>query len=173
MAAASIWRPAAPEHGICNRYESNRPEETLLKSQIVVLAAVALFVGCSGDPDAAARHQSVAVETPEPANETFALGSVLTSAGAVPQESAGESFTRGGEVFLSVDVTSASRDQNIDVQWVDAQGRIVRKETRKVPEGSRYAAFSSGRVIASTPGRHRAVIIIDGRRVMEKPFSIL
>ena len=167
-----VW-PTATEHGICNPMNQIRPQETLLKTQIVVLAAVALLVGCSGDPDAAARHQPVAVDTPEPGNETFALGSVLTPAGAIPQDAAGESFTRGGEVFLSVDVTSASSEQNIDVQWLDAHGNIVRKETRRVPEGSHYAAFSSGRAVAATPGRHRAVIIIDGRRVMEKPFSIL
>ena len=98
---------------------------------------------------------------------------MVTPAGAVPADSASESFHRGGEVFLSVDVASASSEQNIDVQWLDAQGRVVRKETRKVPEGSHYAAFSSGPEVAAMPGQHRAVIIIDGRRVMEKPFSIL
>lgn len=98
---------------------------------------------------------------------------MVTPAGAVPEEAASESFHRGGEVFLSVDVASASSEQNFDVQWLDARGRVIRKETRKVPEGSRYAAFSSGREIAAMPGRHSAVIIIDGRRVMEKPFSIL
>lgn len=132
-----------------------------------------LLTGCAGDQDAAARRQTAAVETPELAKQTFALGSMVTPAGAVPEEAASESFHRGGEVFLSVDVASASGEQNFDVQWLDARGRVIRKETRKVPEGSRYAAFSSGREIAAMPGRHSAVIIIDGRRVMEKPFSIL
>ena len=144
-----------------------------MKSQLVVMAVVVLMAGCAGDRDAAARRQTASVETPEAAKETFALGSMVTPAGAVPQEAASESFHRGGEVFLSVDMASASSEQNIDVQWLDAQGRILRKETRKVPEGTHYAAFSSGREVAARPGRHRAVIIIDGRRVMEKPFSIL
>ena len=144
-----------------------------MRAQIAVLAVLALSLGCAGDRDANARHQVTAIETPEPATETFALGSVLTAAGAVPRDSASESFHRGGEVFLSVDVASASSQQTIDVEWLDQYGRVVRKESRSVPEGSHYAAFSSGREIAAMPGAHRAVIIIDGRRVMEKPFSIL
>ena len=144
-----------------------------MRPQIAAAAVVALLLGCAGDRDANARRQVTAAETPEAAKETFALGSVLTAAGAVPRDSASESFHRGGEVFLSVDVSSASTGQTIDVEWLDAHGRVIRKESRNVPEGSHYAAFSSGREIAGMPGAHRAVIIIDGRRVMEKPFSIL
>jgi hypothetical protein len=142
-----------------------------LRPLILAATVVALLTGCARDhtnvrPEAAA-------ETPVAAKETFALGFMVTPAGAVPQDAASETFSRGGDIFLSIDVRSAGTGQTINVEWLDGQGRVVRRESRNVPEGSHYAAFSAGREIAAMPGAHRAVIIIDGRRVMEKPFSIL
>ena len=146
-----------------------------MRTQIAATALLALLCGgCAVDRgDGRVHHQQATPDTVEPARETFALGSTITAEGIVPLEAASEAFTRGREVFLSIDVTGSSTDQRIAVEWVDPSGHVIRRESRDVPEGSRYAAFSSGRGVASTPGMHRAVVIINGRKVIEKPFSIL
>lgn len=112
-------------------------------------------------------------EVVEPSQETFALGSDLTPAGAVAKEATCEAFVRGGSVFLSVNVNGASNDQKIEVEWLDAKNHVMRTETRRVPGGTRYVAFSSGRTAGWSPGPHRVVIVIDGRTVSEKTFAVL
>ncbi|HEY0370912.1 MAG TPA: hypothetical protein VGD79_02870, partial [Thermoanaerobaculia bacterium] len=87
-----------------------------MKLQIAVAAFVPLLmVGCGVDRGSSkATQQSVAlVEDVSP--ETYALGTALTPRGAVAASATGEMFLRGGEVFLSVDVSGASSDQVVEV----------------------------------------------------------
>lgn len=146
-----------------------------MRTPIAAAALLALFAGCAVDRGAPATQtkQAAVADAPDPAPDTYALGSTLEASGAVRKDAAGEAFGRGGEVFLSVDVASASTDQTIEVAWLDGAGRVVRKETREVPVGTRYAAFASGRDVTSSAGTRRAVVVINGRRVTEKTFSVL
>lgn len=118
----------------------------------------------------AVREQSTAME---PSRETFALGTAVTPSGAVAQQSAGDNFIRGGEVFLSVDVGGASSDQTVEVRWVDSQGRVLHRDERHATQGMRYLPFSSGRTADWPPGEHHAVVRIDGRTVSQKSFALL
>jgi hypothetical protein len=141
---------------------------------VVAAAAVSLLIGCSVDRgDTAARNQqNIAATQSDPALETFVLGSSLAAGGYVPQQASGDTFSRGGELFLSVDVAGASTDQEIQVEWRDENGRAVRRETRHVGEGARYVAFSSGPTAAWSRGPHQAVVTINGRTVSEKKFAL-
>lgn len=118
----------------------------------------------------AVREQSLAME---PSRETFALGTAVTPSGAVAQQSAGDNFIRGGEVFLSVDVSGASSDQTVEVQWIGPEGRVLHRDQRHVLQGAHYLSFSSGRTASWPPGDHRAVVLIDGRTVSQKAFALL
>lgn len=133
------------------------------------------MAGCSVDRGTAeTRNKAViSADASDLSPETFALGTDVTSDGAIPRDAAGVAFRRGGEIFLSVDVTGASTDQKIEVQWVDAEGRVVSRQTKSVPEGARYAVFSSGRTARWTSGEHRAVVVINGRLVSERQFAIM
>ena len=142
----------------------------------IALAVLLLFaVACgvdrgSGNPTNAA-VATASVEQPSP--ETFALGTAVSASGAVPQQASGETFIRGGEVFLSVNVQSASTDQTIEVKWIDPHGRVLRRDARRAEQGARYVPFSSGATSQWPPGPHRAVILIDGRTVSEKQFAVI
>jgi hypothetical protein len=134
-----------------------------------------LMAGCDVDHGhrqgrVAVREQSTAME---PSHETFALGTAVTPSGAVAQQSAGDNFIRGGEVFVSVDVGGASSDQTVEVQWVSPEGRVLRRDERHATQGMRYLPFSSGRTSNWPRGDHRAVIRIDGRTVSQKAFALL
>lgn len=152
-----------------------------MRPWIAVLAVVLpTLLGCGVDrgPEKN-REQSAATPAEdaaanEPAAETYALGTAMTPSGAVAQASTGDNFIRGGEVFLSVDVSGASSAQStVEVRWMDAAGRVIHRDTRETRAGARYLPFSSGRTSQWMPGEHRAVIVIDGRRVSEKRFALL
>jgi hypothetical protein len=151
-----------------------RPEETILRPGIALAALLLLPVGCGVEPKAAkTANAGVAVVSEEASPETFALGTTVNAQGAVPAQATGETFLRGGEVYLSVDVRSSSTDHNIEVRWLDPQGRVLHRAERHSAQGTPYVAFSSGRTARWRVGSHRAVILIDGRRVTEKPFSVI
>ena len=138
----------------------------------LVPTALALFLTIACARTEEARHVVLA-ENAEPAKEVFALGSAVTQTGAVTAESASDQFPRGHEVYVSVDVTSASTEQTIEVEWRGPEGNIVRVDKRRVPQSSAYATFSSGSTSTWKNGKHTAIIVIDGRRVSEKVFEII
>lgn len=134
-------------------------------------ALLPLVMACgAGGPE---KQSVVTIETSKPVHATFALGSSMTHEGAIETESAGDSFRCGVELFLSVDVTSASTDQTIEVQWIDSRGIIAHRETRNVSEGGHYAAFSSGNTSSWSQGTYRAVVSINARKVNERSFAML
>lgn len=144
-----------------------------MKLQIAVAAFVPLLlVGCVDHGDGKAVQQSLAV-TESVSRETYALGTALTTGGAVPARATGETFLRGGEVFLSVDVSSASTDQLVEVKWIDPEGQVLRRDARRAPQGTAYVPFSSGATAQWPRGTHRAVVLIDGRSVSEKTFTVM
>lgn len=143
-----------------------------MKLRIAVAAFVPL-IGCGVDRGSGEAVQQSVAMTESVSLETFALGTAVTPRGAVPQDAAGETFIRGGEVFLSVNVTSASTDQVVEVKWLDPSGEVLRRDERRAPQGTRYVPFSSGRTAEWSPGSHRAVVLIDGRRVSEKAFTVM
>ena len=137
----------------------------------MLVGIVVALAACGGDEER--RNVSTHTVVSAPARDLYALGTTVTREGAVPADSTGETFPRGGEVYLSVNVQGASVEQEIEVQWVAANGRVMRRDEVEVPKGSRWAAFSSGETQAWPAGEHRAVITINGRRVSERPFSLL
>lgn len=143
----------------------------------LALGALLLFaVGCGvdrGDGTPAVTGVAAAATTEEPSPETFAIGTAVSASGAVPEQATGETFIRGGEVYLSVDVRSASTEQTIEVKWIDPSGRVLRRDARHVPLDAQYVPFSSGTTSRWPRGPHRAVILIDGRTVSEKTFAVL
>ena len=146
---------------------------TLILKPWIAVVAVLLAAACGVDRG----EQKAAVPSAQthtmPSRETFALGTVLTSGGAVARESMGDSFHRGGEVFLSVDLSGTNLEQAVEVQWVAPDGVVLQKDARSVPAGARYIAFSSGPTAEWPEGDHRAIIAIDGRAVSEKAFRMI
>ncbi len=139
----------------------------------IAVAAFLPLIGCGVDRGSGeAVRQSVAV-TESVSRETFSLGTAVTPSGAVPKGAAGETFTRGGEVFLSVNVSRASTDQLVAVEWLGPSGEVLHRDERRAPQGTQYVSFSSGGMEEWPPGAHRAVVVIDGRRVSEKAFMVL
>lgn len=147
-----------------------------MKLRIAVAALLPLLIGCGVERSEEAVQQSVAVTETDAVNvapETFALGTSVTPRGAVPQDAVAETVMRGGELYLSVDVSSASREQTVEVKWVDPAGTVIRRDVKGAAQGMRYVPFSSGETRHWMPGPHRAVVLIDGRSVSEKPFTVL
>jgi hypothetical protein len=143
-----------------------------VKSLLATALLCIALIGCGGNAQRAANAASnVTPPNDAASNQTFALGAQLTPTGAMREDSISENFARGGEVFLSINVTGASQDQRVAVEWLDANGSVLRREARHVGHGTRYVAFSSGRVVAS--GDYKAIVVIDGRRVSELPFAVL
>ena len=104
---------------------------------------------------------------------TYAMGTAFTPDGAIAADSAGDAFRRGPEIYLAIDVASASVEQKIDVAWVDALGRVAHREMRVVPEGTRYARFATGDTSRWMPGPYRAIITINDRKVNETHFGLM
>lgn len=140
----------------------------------IAVALLLLAAGCNAgraeNPPAAEEPQA---QRPEVAIGTYVLGTSVTPDGAIPRAATGDTFTRGGQIYLSVDVGSASADQMIVVQWLDGRGVVLRTERRDVHRERRLVVFVSGPTAGWTPGPHRAVVIIDGRRVTELPFEVV
>jgi len=138
-----------------------------------IAAVLLLLVACGVDRgDGKPVPPTASTTTAEPAPGTYALGSSVTAEGAIAENAVGDSFSRGGPIFLSIDVTGATADQRIEVEWINARGTVVHRDQRLVRQGSRYAAFSTGATARWQPGMYRVVVIIDGRRVNEQPFSL-
>lgn len=152
---------------------------------IAAIAALSLAAGCARDGGvseakrqqqasarAASTAETAATDTTGRSQETFALGSAVDFAGAMPANSTGDSFVHGGPVYLSINVASASNGQMIEVQWVAPDGRALHREQRQIPQHAQYAAFTSGTTSSWPEGQHRAVVLIDGRKVTEKAFIL-
>ena len=142
----------------------------------IALTALLLFAGACGVDRGSGKTANADVAAPtveQPSRETFALGTAVSASGAVPQQASGETFIRGGEVFLSVDVRSSSTPQTIEVRWIDPHGRVLHRDARQVPPSARYVPFSSGATSQWPAGSHRAVVLIDGRTVSQKTFAVI
>lgn len=166
-------------HGICPVVSSDPArivEMTRMKlGKLFAATTVLALAGCEFDPHTPPEERPVTtVSQPAAATpQTFALGVQLTPSGAIAEDSTADAFSRGTVVFLSVDVSGATADQQIDVEWNDARGRVVHEEHRVVPPRTRHAAFSSGRTGAWRPGPYLATISINGRKVSELPFALM
>ena len=135
-----------------------------------IALALIMTIACARSERA---NHVVPTENADPSPEVFALGSAVTQTGAVTAESADDQFQRGPELYVSVNVSSASTEQTIEVEWLDPQGNVVRTDKRRIPESAAYATFSSGPTRGWRSGKHTAVIVIDGRKVSEKQFSMI
>lgn len=145
---------------------------------MIAVAVLALLLpllpGCDIDRGTGATStEPVVVDTTAPVPETFALGTRITPSAAVPQDAATDMFPRGGEIFLSVNVRGASTEQKIAVEWIAPNGAVMAKTEQNVPQQADYVAFSPGATHRWPAGQHRAVVIIDGRRVAERPFGVI
>ena len=106
-------------------------------------------------------------------HDPFALGTAVDQAGAIPEDAVGDNFTHGGPVYLSVHVAGATIDQTVEVDWMSSENRVMHHERREVDRRTQWSAFSSGRTSAWGHGEHRAVVKIYGRKVSERPFTLL
>ena len=147
-----------------------------MRLQIAAIAALALAAGCAGDRGVndvkKTESAMVVADTAEPSQETYALGSTVSASGAVPKDASGETFIQGGPVFLSINVDGASIDHEVEVQWVAPNGRALRQEQRRVPRSADFVAFTTGSTDGWPVGQHRAIVVIDGRKVTEKRFLL-
>jgi hypothetical protein len=146
-----------------------------LKLSIAVVAFLPLLFGCGVDRGSGkVVQQSVAAtDTEDVSHDTFALGTMVTSRGEVPEDSEGETFVRGGDVFLSVDLSGASTEPVVEVRWLDPAGEVLHRDALRAKQGTKHVAFSSGATARWKPGPHRAVVLIDGRSVSEKRFTVM
>ena len=143
-------------------------------SLAALTASLIFMTGCADRPGRDPVVEQAVLDTMTARVErTFALGSEVTSDGAIPRDSSSDAFAKGHEVYLSVNVTNATMPQKIAVEWVDPSGQVVRRDQRDVPAERSYVPFSSGSTAGWPQGEGRAVVIIDGRRVTELPFSIV
>ena len=146
----------------------------MFKPWMVIAAALPLLAGCVDRGNAAVATREASAPEPEVSSrEPYAMGTAVTPQGTIPAEAAGDSFLRGGEMFVSVDVSGATTQHQIEVRWVDAEGRVVHRVAREAVKGTGHVAFSSGPTREWQNGAYRAVIVIDGRAVNEKPFQLL
>ena len=145
-----------------------------MRSLLIAAAALSLLSGCAEEQRSSKTHQAAAILEPaRPTHQMYALGTEITPEGAVSARSAGDSFVRGGEVYLSVNVTSATTPQKIEVEWRDAEGNVTDREAQQVPSSARYVAFSPERTAEWTAGDHRVVVMIDGRKVTQMDFRMM
>jgi hypothetical protein len=142
-----------------------------LKKFLTGAALLPLVIACGEVRPA--HQEAVATDTTRGLVATYAVGTQVTSEGAISQDSAGDSFRRGPGLFLAIDVASATTDQKIQVDWVNKTGQVVHRDIRNVGEGTRYADFSSGDTSAWIPGPYRAVIRINDRVVNETRFALM
>ncbi len=141
---------------------------------IAVTASLPLLWGCGVDRGSGKVAAAAAVSDAEDVSrDTFALGTAVTRRGAVPENATGETFVRGGEVFLSVDLNGASTDPVVEVKWLDPTGAVLHRDVRHARHGAHHLPFSSGATSQWRPGPHRAVVLIDGRSVSEKRFTVM
>ena len=146
----------------------------MLRFPVVVGVVVMLSAGCAVDRgQQGAAHRASAVEPVETAKDTFAIGTTVTPQGAIPREALSEQFPRGGEVYLSINVAGSSTDQEITVQWLRPDGKVIREDALDAPEGTAFVAFTSGPTHQWQAGDHKAVVLINGRRVSERHFELI
>lgn len=138
----------------------------------VAVALVLFAAGCNTRASESERLSRRVTPPMEEAQETFALGTALTPSGAVAESGVDNDFYRGSALYLSVDVTGASAPQTISVLWNGPDGRVIRKDERAVRGSGKYVAFSTGPTHQWRPGRYHAVVVINGRKVAEKPFTM-
>ena len=77
-----------------------------------------LLVACNVDRGGEERSPAQTTIPTEPAAGTYVLGSSVTAEGAIAENAMTATFVRGGPVFLSIDVRSATIDERIKVEWV-------------------------------------------------------
>lgn len=152
-----------------------RPLTTL--TRLILAGSLTVLCSCAQDsvadePTPSTRNAPSYVIA-DPAEDTFALGSKLTTGGAVASPSVQETYNRGENLFLSVDLTGSSqRKREVEVRWQSNKGEVRRNRGVYDARRRRYATFESGMTGAWRPGAYRAVVVIDGRQVAERPFQL-
>ena len=144
-----------------------------MRSLLIAAAALSLLSGCAEEQLSSNTQQASVLEPASPTHQMYALGTEITPEGAVSARSSGDSFIRGGEVYLSVNVTSATNAQKIEVEWRDAKGNVTDREAQQVPASARFVAFSPEHTAEWAPGDHRVVVMIDGRKVTQMDFRMM
>jgi hypothetical protein len=132
-------------------------------------------LGCvdRGEARTLRTREAAVTETAIASPGVFALGTSLNDDGVVSRDARSDHFVRGGEVFLSVDVNSASADHAVGVIWHGPGGAVLHRESKQVPKAARYVAFSSGATKHWAPGAYHAAVVIDGRVVSQLEFTIV
>jgi hypothetical protein len=147
-------------------------QEDPLKRFLTGAALLPLVMAC-GAARPATKEPVASTDTVRPVVATYAIGTSVTHEGAITADSAGDSFRRGPEIYLAVDVASASTEQTINVQWIDAIGTVAHQETRVIKDAADYADFATGDTTSWKAGPYRAVIRINDRVVNETHFALM
>jgi hypothetical protein len=138
--------------------------------------AVFSFARCAQETEAQPTrtpYDASAYVMADASEDTFALGSRLTPAGAVADNSVQDLYSRGEKLFVAVDLTGSSRPtRDVEVRWLSSDGGQLHRDRRVVDVKKRYATFPSGMTSSWSAGNYRAIVVIDGREVAERPFRL-
>jgi hypothetical protein len=148
----------------------------LFRVFLISLCATALLACGDDESDVQqlARSASQGATLPaeyEAAPEVFALGPNVAPGGKVARDANEGIYGRGTRIFLSVDTRSASVPQDIAVEWRRGEN-VVRRQKKRAALESRSVLFDSGATRSWPPGRHEAIVFIDGRKVATKDFVL-
>lgn len=138
----------------------------------LLLIPAAVLAGCRRGVNEHNPKEVTIPAPPQPAPETFALGTRVEASGAVAADAASESIARGTTMFLSVDLTGATAPERIQVTWTDAHGAVRARQTHVARRDMPYATFSSGSTSSWPFGRSSASVVIDDRRVAHRVFIV-
>lgn len=143
---------------------------------VVLIAGLMTALACGHDSKLERMAETAAPRAAqpggnEPTPDVFALGTRVTPHGLVAEDAEGEVFGRGTPLLLSVNTESASVPQTIEVEW--RRGRsVLAKQRRHAKLADRAVLFDAGTTGRWPPGRHQAVVYIDGRKVATKEFAL-
>ena len=135
--------------------------------------AFAAFIGCAQNQVPPERPTGVVEASQQDTiDAVFAIGSEIASNGEIVDKGEEKSYLKGNDVFVSVDVASASAASTVGVVWQDAQGRPIAQQRRQVtPEVDRVWFKKSTTPLSK--GNYTAVVVINDRAVSEHPFEVL
>lgn len=104
--------------------------------------------------------------------EGFSVGSGVDTRGAIPQTLRGEEFQAGQRIYVSMEIGEAAPAASVHALFLDASGRQVAEDAKKVPAHVGYLYFDSGDTGDWTPGEGTITLSVDGRQVAEESFTL-
>ncbi|MFP3940389.1 MAG: hypothetical protein ACLF0P_08790 [Thermoanaerobaculia bacterium] len=101
------------------------------------------------------------------------MGFRVDTAGTIPPDARGQEFRPGQPIYVSMEIGEAPPAASVHAIFLDAAGRKVAEDAKKVPSGAGHLYFDSGDTSDWTPGEGTITIAVDGHQVTEEPFTLL